>query len=109
MLYPACFSAEMNNVITVTTAIGDTPDTIQPFENYGREYVNVGIVTPDGSYLSPFVSGENIFGSSFGTAYVSGMLANYLINVPSGNRESFLESRAAYTGDEFQKYWFPTF
>lgn len=105
MLYPACFSKEFDNVITVTTARGDKPNDITSFENYGRTYVDIGVTTIDGSYGSPFINGDNVFGSSFGTAFISGDLANYLKNTTNGSKAGFLQDRASYGGPEFKTYW----
>lgn len=105
MLYPACFSNEFDNVITVTTAIGDTPTELAPYENYNRDYVDIAVVTNDGSYSSPFTGGENITGSSFGTAFISGDLANYLANITDGNKIDFLRRKGNYSGSEFKTFW----
>lgn len=105
MLYPACFSNEFDNVITVTTAIGDSPTELTPYENYNREYVDIAVVTNNGTYSSPFIGGENISGSSFGTAFISGSLAVYLANIASGNKIDFLRRHGNYSGSEFKTFW----
>ncbi|WP_266366025.1 S8 family peptidase [Tellurirhabdus rosea] len=90
-LFPACYSETYRNIITATT-IWEEPDQTQDglpwgFENYSDRFVNIAIQANhpqeanDGYYLFPRNGNGNRFsfaGSSFATAYMSGMAAAVL-------------------------------
>ena len=89
-VYPACFSNELNNVITVTSLkskldnrLGQASSGYEVSLNYSKEFVSVGVYggqgTDDGM-LSPFLvkSDSKIYGTSFAAAHVSALIAEYL-------------------------------
>lgn len=94
-IYPACYSAIQDNVITVTTVVA--PDsTASPseegskfrvFENYSNKFVDTGAVAnavapePIGRFIVPgFLNSYP--GSSFATPYVAAMIAQVVSSSP---------------------------
>ena len=95
-LYPACFSKEFNNVITVTSLrksssivdqLRNVSGGYEASLNYSNEFVSIGVYGgrgPDDSMQGPFLNkaGSTINGTSFAAAHVSGLAARYLSEHP---------------------------
>ncbi len=79
--YPACFSRDDNNVITVTTTDGSTTS---PTQNFSSKFVDLGIKADRTDpthmkFLEPFtLAPVYISGSSFATAIATGKLGAWL-------------------------------
>ncbi len=93
--YPACLSKEFSNVITVTTVSVTKPKaTASPDQNFSNKAVNIGVncdLVEKGNYafLHPFKNNTAIYGSSFATPIVTGILSqfyNELIAVMPGGQ-----------------------
>ena len=98
--YPACFSADLPNVLAVTTvrcepeeacpcnhgglqkfwfalrkALGLLSCYLVPHENYSSQYVTLGVLFEEGKIPDPLHPGGYLEGSSFSTPVVAGKLA----------------------------------
>lgn len=100
--YPACYSSDLPNVLTVTTvrcveetscdceesglarlcfqlrkAFGLLKHSLVPHENFSNQFVTLGVLPAgrNGVFRNPFNSSFTVEGSSFVTPVVSGMLA----------------------------------
>ena len=88
--FPACFSASLPNVITVTT-VNSVTNTVSPTQNYSSKFVDIGVNADDSAatpckYLfdNPVFNNTGVVGSSFATPIVSGKIgAKYSILVTS--------------------------
>jgi hypothetical protein len=83
--YPACYSEEFDNVLTVTTALtnkrtdsntGSPYFEIQPSENYSNRFVDVAITAgKDGCFPEPLRRVNHVIkGTSYATAYAIGKM-----------------------------------
>ena len=79
--YPANYSVDHTNVVTVTTVRNPPAATagvsgVSVVENYSNRFVNVGIgAGPDGKFKEPLDDGNfpSVKGSSYATPYVCGL------------------------------------
>jgi subtilisin family serine protease len=89
--YPAFFSEQMHNVISVTGVNSDTLPCY--YQNFSRRHIDIGVwilatskrsAVSCCSFFIPYLKGgEYVEGSSFSTPIVSGTLMNILANEPA--------------------------
>lgn len=105
--YPACYSEEFDNVLTVTTALttkrtdsntGSPYSEIQPSENYSNRFVDVAITAgKDGSFPEPLRRVNHVIkGTSYATPYVIGKMVRF--GLP-GSKAEFLSPANAFISE----------
>ena len=84
MFYPACFSTDFNNLITVTSLTNTHASCF--YQSYSSDYVTLGVKQKDPHiccrFSVPFATGE---GTSFATPVACGTAVSYLLNAQSIN------------------------
>lgn len=105
LLYPACYSDPANQVIAVTAISrrvrnGSSSQTWAISECYSNDFVDIGVVA-NGPGLSGSAAFDNDFaapgfpaapGTSYATAYLSGLLVNELLQHPGSDKQTLLNS-----------------
>jgi hypothetical protein len=98
LFYPACFSRQMTNVISVTSISSITTDC--KFQNYSKKFVSIGVLNIKEScckFSVPFLNAE-YEGTSFATPIVTGKMMTKMINSGSLPALSFAKTDSRLNG-----------
>jgi hypothetical protein len=96
--YPACFSKNLSNVITVTSISNHSTDC--KFQNFSPKFVSIGVLNTKKScckFSVPFLEAE-YEGTSFATPIVTGMMMTKLINSGGSPGLSFAKTDSLLDG-----------
>ncbi|GAA4450288.1 hypothetical protein GCM10023189_10670 [Nibrella saemangeumensis] len=105
--WPACYSKDLETLVTVTT-VRNNQARKEVAENYSSSFVDVGIgAGPDAAFEEPLINDAklpSVKGSSYATAFVSGLIARYLFEHGLAPKDVVLEGIGAQRKNDLQNH-----